>query len=197
MKRLLATVVLLLGFLFTTGFTSDPVNSEYVSGRDSTTVEVKFQNPRVIISDERTGEAIANFMQERDSLFEAFVTDFGGTSDELIALLETDQERRYESAMDYLSRRLNMSPDNIIEIISDNISRQNRLFLVFAIMLTLTIGWMILRDTRSVRSSSDRLVDVLYTVMFAVVLYLLYCSILRIVAPDEFEFIKNLTQLSG
>lgn len=193
MKRFLFTVVLLLGLLVSSAFSSDPENSTTISSRDSATLEVKFQNPRLVVSDERTSEAVSQYLEGRDSLY----TGLFGTLDRAVDIVERDQERRYESAMDYLSRRTQVPPDKLVQILSDNISRKRKLNLIFSLLITILVYFYILRDTKLIRPTGDRLVSLIYLLAIGVALYLLYCSLINILSPIEFEFIKTLTQLSG
>ncbi len=194
MKRMLLSVVFLLGFLFTSSFSNGPEEQTvYKSGRDSTTLEVKFQNPRVIISDERTSEAITTYFKERDSLSVAVLQFL----DEAKDVMQQDQERRYESAMDYLSRRYDLSPIIIESNIKQTIQRHNRLKLSYAILTFIVIvsWWAVTRNL--LIDWQERLIQLGLLTAFLVALYILFCAILRISIPFEYQFLNEIIKLSS
>lgn len=194
MKRILLSVVLLLGFLFTSSFSNGPEEQiVYKSGRDSTTLEVKFQNPRVIISDERTSEAITTYFRERDSLSVAVLRFL----DEAQDVMQQDQERRYESAMDYLSRRYDLSPTIIESNIKQTIHLHNMLKLSYAIMtfIVLISWWAVTRNL--LIDWQERFIQLGLLIAFLVALYILFCAILRISVPFEYQFLNEIIKLSS
>lgn len=191
---MLLSVVFLLGFLFTSSFSNGPEEQTvYKSGRDSTTLEVKFQNPRVVISDERTSEAITTYFKERDSLSVAVLQFL----DEAKDVMQQDQERRYESAMDYLSRRYDLSPIIIESNIKQTIQRHNRLKLSYAILTLIVIvsWWAVTRNL--LIDWQERFIQLGLLTAFLVALYILFCAILRISVPFEYQFLNEIIKLSS
>jgi len=193
MKRILLSVVLLLGLLFNTSFSNGPENAiVHKTDKDSTTLEVKFQNPRVVISDERTSEAITTYFKERD----LNTTEFISFLQNAMSVIEKDQERRYESAMDYLSRETGLSSYRIKSHVEQTIKRNTVLKLIFSILIisTITIWWFLTRNL--LIDWQQRFIQLGVLITFLVTLYILYCAILRIVTPNEYLFLQELTKLA-
>lgn len=194
MKRLILTVVFLLGYLIFTGSSIGPdETSKYISSGDSATLEVKFQNPRVIVSDERTSDAITSYLRDRDSLLTASVKEFFRETKDVI---EQDQERRYESAMDYLSRSTGLSPPEIKDGIETAVRRDNAFKLSYSlIVIALVFLWWLFTKNK-LYDWQDRLVQLMGLIAFSVALYILFCAILRSTTPVEYHFMYEILNLS-
>lgn len=193
MKRLLFSVVVLLGFLFNTGFSNDPeMNTVTQANRDTTTLQVKFQNPRVIISDERTSEAITTYFKERDSSS----TKIASFLERAVSVIEKDQERRYESALDYLSQESGLSPETVKLTVEQAIRRNTVLKLIYSIIIlsVLTSWWLLTR--KLLIDWQQRFVQLGVLITFLVTLYILYCAILRLMTPAEYLFLDEILKLS-
>jgi len=191
---MLLSVVLLLGFLLTTGFSNDPgkITVQEVN-RDTTTLQVTFQNPRVVISDERTSEAITTYFKERDSTS----TKVAAFLERAVSVIEQDQERRYESAMDYLSRETGLSSYNIKSNVEQVIKRNTVLKLIYSILIisVITVWWLLTRNL--LIDWQQRFVQLGVLITFLVTLYILYCAILRIMTPSEYLFLNEILKLSS
>lgn len=106
--------ILILSFLFmflvsfTNGITQEPTYA-----KDSTVIhQVQFENPRILIDDYRSFQAWREYVEsdmEVDSAMRAAFERIGQSFDQYVAF----QERRYESAMDYMTRRTGYSLDEI------------------------------------------------------------------------------------
>jgi hypothetical protein len=198
MRRFLFTVALLLGVLLTSAFSTDPQDQSSSVGRDSaTTIEVKFQNPRLVISDERTYEAITttiqSYMEGRDTINNEVLAFL----DNVFGIVEKDQERRDESMMGYLSRKTDMPPDKLKPILLKQLSAERTWFILFSIIVSIVTIVSLVKDDKSTMHSSDRAVNVLHLLIKIGVLYLLYCSLLYVFTSTDYEFIQKLILMSG
>jgi len=193
MKRFMVFVVLLLGFLFSSHTPYDPGVSSTTVDKDSTTLEVKFQNPRVIVEDNRTVNTITEYLKNKNSIGEDVIT-FLQSVDQTV---KKDQERRYESALDYLSRRSSISKEDIILNLNTYIKKRNIISIVFAtLFILLVLRWQYV-NLHKLMDGIEKIASFGILLVYSVALYILYLSILRIITPYEYMFIKELLKLTG
>ena len=111
MKKLRILFMTAFMFVFLSSFTNGEPKIEPQSD-SSMTIQVEFQNPRILIDDYRDFQTWSELVRsgaEVDSALTETLTVMGMTLTQYIA----SQERRYESAMDYLTRRTGLSIDTI------------------------------------------------------------------------------------
>jgi hypothetical protein len=124
-------------FLFLPSFQNSGPQVE-VPADSSMTIQLKFDNPRILIDDYRNFQAWAELVRsgvEVNSALTEALSDLGMTIDQYIVF----QERRYESAMDYLTRRTDLSVDTI-EKLYDKKRKTDISLIIFAFVLLL-IAW--------------------------------------------------------
>ena len=196
MKHLRILLMLLCMFLFLPSFTNgDP---EPVTSADSSmTIQVEFANPRILIDDYRSFQAWSELVRsgaEVDSaLIESF-TKMGMTLDQYIV----SQERRYESAMDYLTRRTGLSIDTI-ETSYEKKRKTDIMLIIFAFVLLLISFYSAFAKTTKNRIGGWRrqvAVFAVYTTAFGLGMVLLYYLLLFTVNSD-YQYLNQMLNLSG
>lgn len=137
MKKLRILFMLACMFIFSSSFTSNkPQDKVYTDS--SMIIQLQFENPRILIDDYRDFQAWAELVRsgaEVDSALIEALTNWGMTLEQYLV----SQERRYESAMDYLTRRTGLSI-NTIETTYEKKRKTDISLIVFAGVLLL-IAW--------------------------------------------------------
>jgi len=159
-KKWFLTLIFPFLFVILSGFgTVKPQDSVYVGGRQGSDslaldVNIKFNNPNVVVSDERDFAAFKRLFDEQkesDNAIANAITEISG----YLPYMVENQERRYESAMDYLTRKSGYPANDIekfikqkrlSEIINATVIITCLLFLIAHVMVTIastTMDWRI------------------------------------------------------
>ena len=85
----------------------DQKQVETITKSDSVTVNLTFQNPQLdlVVKDQRSMDAIQEIIKGIKDSDNAVANAINSVKDGYLSVAERDQERRYESAMDYLIRK--------------------------------------------------------------------------------------------
>ena len=192
MKKLRILLMLALMFVFLPSFQ----NSEYqveVPTDTSMTIQLEFDNPRILIDDYRNFQAWAELMRSGAEVDSALIETFTAMGMTLIQYIEA-QERRYESAMDYLTRRTGLSIDTI-ETIYEKKRKTDISLVGFAFILLLIAWYSAFGKTNKNRQGGWRRqvgIFAAYIVAFGIFTALLHYLLLFTVNS---EYLLNMNQL--
>lgn len=154
---------------------------------DSVFVNVKFQNPELIVTDDR--DAFLNQMKysiTRDAELLNVVKQFNAKFDDALKL----QERRYESSMDYLQRKTGYSIGQINKFIYKN--NQRDVFIgCFALAFSFILYVIYNASYRQLKESMNGLV-MAYTIITVLILMFLYLMWPMFIGHDYISFYKLL-----
>jgi hypothetical protein len=183
-------------FVFLSSFTNgEPQNEMRVDS--SMTIQLEFENPRILIDDYRNFQVWAELMRSGakvDSALIEALTAIGITLEQYIV----SQERRYESAMDYLTRRTDLSIETI-ETTYEN-KRKSDIFLIsFAFVLLLIAWYSAFGKTNKNRIGGwARQVGIftVYIMAFGIATTLLYYLLLFTINSD-YQYMNQMLNLSG
>ncbi len=181
-------------FLFLPSFTNN--DSQTVVRTDSSMIiQLEFDNPRILIDDYRNFQAWAELVRSGakvDSALIETVTTMGMT---LIQYIEA-QERRYESAMDYLTRRTDLSIETI-ETTYEKKRKTDISLIVFAGVLLLIAWYSAFGKTNKNRIGGWRRqvgIFMAYTIAFGIATTLLYYLLLFTVNSD-YQYMNQMLNL--
>jgi hypothetical protein len=193
MKKLMMVIVLLSSFLFNRGFSNDPDTSR-ISKIDSTIINLTFQNPKMVITDTRDFEAFNVYLKQKDILSQGILSTLNNV-DEVLTL---DQERRWESQVDYLSRQTHLTPEIINENIKIVINNKRILTIWMLFGLFSIITYKIVRITREVTFDWRRkIIELWQLTLLSIAFYLVYCCLLWLLQPSDYKQIVELLKLSS
>lgn len=182
MKR---TVAILLSFFFflSVGLSKVPCDSTYEEEKDSVIVQVQFENPITLIDDNRTLQMWTEFIETKFKTDSAFI----GTFDKLISEYKTSQERRYESAMDYLQRISGWSEEKISTTLHKNTQLKRIAILLFLIVFALIYSLGVAAKT-----------DVKIVFLFWFIFFILELSVFLLTyIKSDFYQLHQLIKLAG
>jgi len=111
-------------------------NVEKKTNSDSLTVNLKFQNPNLVLKDYRNYELLNRLIetnQDSDNEIAQAINNVTG----VLPYIVENQERRYESAMDFLERRTEYKSQEIEKFI-----RQHRLSQIISTVVIMTYCMM-------------------------------------------------------
>lgn len=201
MKRLRKLLILLFAFFTLSSFTNG--NPSTVNQKvDSIYMQFMFENPRILIDDYRDFQAWTNQMRkstEFDSALIKVLKDAGMSFDQYVE----SQERRYESAMDYLTRRTNYSME-AIEIMCERKTKSDLVLVVLSAFLLLSAAIIAFRDTshkskRLKRSNSWPRQIAIFVVLLIIFLGLVSALyyLLLFTMNSDYHHMLQLLNLSG
>lgn len=184
-------------FLFLPSFTnSDP--QTIVRADSSMTVQLEFANPRILIDDYRNFQAWAELVRSGAEVDSTIIETFTTMGMTLVQYIES-QERRYESAMDYLTRRTGLSIDTIDTAYEKKRKSDIGIILISFILLLTSFYTAFNRKTgKNPRNNWRRQVAifVVYNILYGVGIVLLY-HLLLFTANSEYHYINQMLNLSG
>ena len=194
-KKLRVLFMLACMFVFLPSFQNG--NEVEVQADSSMTIQLKFDNPRILFDDYRDFQAWSELMRsgaEVDSALIEALTDWGMTLEQYIV----SQERRYESAMDYLTRKTGLSIDRI-ESLYESKRKTDIWFISFAFVLLLIAFYSALGRTYKNSIGGWRrqvAIFTMYIISFSIGATLLYYLLLRTVNSD-YHYLNQMLNLSG
>ena len=199
MKKSIFTIILAFLMLFNLNSQGDTTKIDSVD--NSLTVEVKFENPQldVSINDQRDENYIDIFTQVlNNNLLSNNKLDGTLTQldNHLANYMKTQQERRYESSMDYLIRKTSMKKQNI----QNAINQYHKITMFTYFILTLLIIGIYIsyfrehnkyeRDWRYSVSKAIGLTIVLsftYDILHSWLLYIFATNLSQSISPMNFR----------
>lgn len=183
-------------FLFLPSFTNG--DTEPVTSADSSMIiQIEFENPRILIDDYRNFQAWSELVRSGAEVDSALIETFTAMGMTLIQYIEA-QERRYESAMDYLTRRTGISIDTI-ETSYEKKRKTDIMLIIFAFVLLLISFYSAFARTTKNRIGGWRrqvAVFTVYIISFGLGMALLYHLLLYTINSD-YQYLNQMLNLSG
>jgi len=197
MKKLRILLTLACMFLFLPSFTNGDPKTE-IRSDSSVIIQVEFDNPRILIDDYRdfkTWSELVRSGAEVDSALIETLTEMGVTLSQWIV----SQERRYESAMDYLTRMTGLSITTI-ENAYEKKRRTDIELLVFSFILLIISFYTAFnyKAKKKMNNTWNRQVAIfmVYNILFGLGILLLYHLLLFTINSD-YHYINQMLNLSG
>ena len=182
-------------FVFLSSFQNNGQQVE-VPADSSMTIQFEFDNPRILIDDYRNFQAWAELVRsgaEVDSALIEAITAWGMTLEQYIV----SQERRYESAMDYLTRRTGLSIDKI-ETAYETKRRTDIELIIFSSILLVISFFTAFRGSKINKKygwTRQVAIFMVYVVSFGIGILLLYHLLLRTVNSDYYHYLNQMLNL--
>ena len=196
MRKLRILLMLFCIFLFLPSFTNG--DTEPVTSADSSMIiQIEFENPRILIDDYRNFQAWSELVRSGAEVDSALIETFTAMGMTLIQYIEA-QERRYESAMDYLTRRTGISIDTI-ETSYEKKRKTDIMLIIFAFVLLLISFYSAFARTTKNRIGGWRrqvAVFTVYIISFGLGMALLYHLLLYTINSD-YQYLNQMLNLSG
>jgi len=180
------------------GFLSSFTKSEIItdtSGQTSTNVYVEFENPRILIDDYRTYKALADMMRSNTEFDSAVIENMANANTNWQKYIES-QERRYESSMDYLTRKTGKTIDEIYKAYEKR--RKTRISIaIFGILSVIFAFFTALNDKN--KKGGWPAQWALFTLMIFVsaLLMMLVDGLLLYTVNSDYHYINTILNLSG
>ena len=195
-KKWFLTLIFPFLFVILSGFGYPQENVEKKTQSDSTTITLKFQNPNLKIVDERNLDLITKFIEERDASENAIAGAINQVSGYLPYMVE-NQERRYESAMDYLERTTLYSTNEIEQFIKQK--RFSEMLASIVLITSLILAYLYIVIPTNWKSMDWRifLTKAIGVTLISLLIYATLNTVLcSLLYPESFRFF-TLINLSG
>ena len=194
MKKLRILFMLALMFIFLPSFQNSGYQVE-MPADSSMTIQVEFGNPRILIDDYRNFQAWSELVRSGAKVDSALIETFTEMGMTLTQYIDA-QERRYESAMDYLTRRTGLSIETI-EATYEKKRKTDISLIVFAGVLLLIAWYSAFGKTNKNRIGGWRrqvAIFVVYTISFGIGAILLYYLLLFTV-NSNYQYMNQMLNL--